>query len=73
MFHDLDAIFVFRMRAELHQTENQIEYFTERNALIHAELRELNGNKQALEKYAREQYFMKKDNEDLFVLFESED
>ena len=73
MFHDLDAIFVFRMRAELHQTENQIEYFADRNAQIQVELKELSGNKQALEKFAREQYFMKKDNEDLFVFFESED
>lgn len=73
MFHDLDAIFVFRMRAEMHQTENQVEYFRQRNAEIQAELTELNGNKQALEKFAREQYFMKKENEDLFVFFESED
>jgi cell division protein FtsB len=73
MFHDLDAIFVFRMRSELHQTQNQIEYFTQRNGEIRAELSELTGNKQALEKFAREHYFMKRDNEDLYVFFASEE
>lgn len=32
-----------------------------------AELGELKNNAQTIEKYARENYFMKKDNEDLFI------
>jgi cell division protein DivIC len=31
---------------------------------------ELTSNKKALEKFAREQYFMKKDNEDVFIFLE---
>ena len=31
---------------------------------------ELTSNKKALEKFAREQYFMKKDNEDVFIFIE---
>jgi hypothetical protein len=33
-----------------------------------AELKELKNNAQTIEKYAREKYLMKKDNEDLFIV-----
>ena len=37
-----------------------------------AELKELKNNAQTIEKYAREKYLMKKDNEDLFIVMGKE-
>jgi len=36
-------------------------------------LNELEQDKDKLEKFAREEYYMKKDNEDIFIIVESED
>ncbi len=50
---------------ELQKSENHL------NQLIldtHKELDLLKTNTQSIEKYAREKYMMKKDNEDLFIL-----
>ena len=35
---------------------------------VHQDLDELTSNKEKLEKFAREKYLMKKDNEDVFVI-----
>lgn len=37
-----------------------------------AELKQLKNNAQTIERYAREKYLMKKDNEDLFIVAEGE-
>jgi len=73
LFHSLDAIFVLRMRNELHQTNKQIEYYEIRNIENKSALKELSSSPKHLEKFAREQYFMKRENEELFVIFESDD
>jgi cell division protein FtsL len=73
LFHNLDAIFIFRMQRDLSQTRNQIEYYETRNAENKAALKELSSSPKHLEKFAREQYFMKRENEELFVIFESDD
>ncbi len=62
----------FKQRSELHQarrksglgTSNEID-----NTM--GELDQLRSNQAILEKYARERYRMKKDNEDLFVISEN--
>jgi cell division protein FtsB len=61
------------MQRDLSQTCNQIEYYETRNAENKAALKELSSSPKHLEKFAREQYFMKRENEELFVIFESDD
>ena len=44
------------------------DYYKDEISRINQELKELTGNPQALEKFAREKYLMKRDNEDIFVI-----
>jgi cell division protein DivIC len=43
-------------------------YFEEQIRTVSRELDQLKSNPATLEKYAREKYLMKRDNEDLFVI-----
>ncbi len=60
----------FRMIREVYQLENDCEYYKERIVNDSARLVELHSSPEMLEKYAREQYLMKRDNEDIFVIVE---
>ena len=44
------------------------QHLTQKINNTKAELGELKNNAQTIEKYAREKYLMKKDNEDLFII-----
>lgn len=60
---------------ELHQQVKQLEkernYFSQEISVITSETMELTTNPNALEKFAREKYLMKRNNEDIFVIVES--
>ncbi|MEO6135748.1 MAG: septum formation initiator family protein [Ginsengibacter sp.] len=56
-----------RMRQLIHLQESE-ELLSEKIENTKSELELLKTNPQTLEKYAREKYLMKKDNEDLFVI-----
>jgi cell division protein FtsB len=60
----------FRHVSELHKLEAQKKYYENQISTVQAELDQLKRNPAALEKYAREKYLMKKDNEDLFLVRE---
>jgi len=62
-----------RMTSEIRQLEDDREYYLEQIQIDSARLHELTTNKENLEKYAREQFLMKKDNEDVFVVIEEKD
>ena len=47
------------------------QYYVDQIAAVQAELDKMKTNPGTLEKYAREKYLMKKDNEDLFVIPEN--
>jgi len=59
-----------RMSAEIRQLEADREYYLEQIEKDSTRLHELTTNKDNLEKYAREQFLMKKKNEDVFVVIE---
>lgn len=52
----------------LHDLEDEKQYYIERIDKDSRRLNELKTNNENLEKFAREQYFMKKENEDVFVI-----
>ena len=54
----------------MHQLEKDEIYYLEKIKNDSARLQELRTNNENLEKFAREQYLMKKDNEDLFIVIE---
>ena len=58
------------MSSEINQLEEDREYYLEQIQKDSARLSELTTNKENLEKYAREQFLMKKPNEDVFVVIE---
>ena len=56
-----------RHRLKISELNDQIEMYNERNEATH-ELRGLRLHPKAIEKIARERYFMKADDEDIFIL-----
>lgn len=61
-----------RLIREVKQLEKDHEYYIQKIDADSARLMELKTNNKNLEKFAREQYLMKKDNEDIFVIVEEE-
>jgi hypothetical protein len=58
----------FRHVKELHKLEARKVYFEAQILTVSKELDQLKSNPATLEKYAREKYMMKRDNEDLFIV-----
>jgi len=69
-FDQNNAVDRIRMGSEIRQLEEDREYYLEQIQKDSANLSELTTNKENLEKYAREQFLMKKKNEDVFVVIE---
>ena len=53
---------------EIRSLKNQIEFYRKKIEADKIKLHELQSDKDNLEKFARENYFMKKDNEEVFVI-----
>jgi cell division protein DivIC len=62
----------FRERNELLKLEQSIKYYQQQIATTKEQLQQLKTNPVVLEKYAREKYLMKRDNEDLFRIKEDQ-
>jgi len=60
----------FRERGELMKLEKSKKYYEQQIAATKHELEQLRSNPALMEKYAREKYLMKRDNEDLFLIRE---
>jgi cell division protein DivIC len=58
----------FERRFRLNELQSSERHLDELITDSHKELDLLRNNAQSIEKYAREKYMMKKDNEDLFIL-----
>ncbi len=57
-------------RHRVGELEDQKEHYLEKIENDQKRLEELRGNDKEIEKFAREQYHMKKDNEDIFIIHE---
>lgn len=73
LFFDKNDLFtqVARHR-ELKNLQQSKKYYTTQIAVQRKELDELKNDPATIEKYAREKYLMKRDNEDLFVVPENQ-
>ncbi len=67
-FDDRDLINNNQHHQELRALEKSRDHFTKEINTISRELSQLKNDAAILEKYAREKYRMKKDNEDLFII-----
>jgi cell division protein DivIC len=69
LFFDKNDLFTQNARRkELRDLQQSKQYYTTRIASESQELEQLKSNPATLEKYAREKYLMKRDNEDLFII-----
>ncbi|MEO6314947.1 MAG: septum formation initiator family protein [Chitinophagaceae bacterium] len=73
-FDDRDIfVTVFKQRKELSDLRTSKNYYEAKIAGTKKELDQLKINVFTIEKYAREKYLMKRDNEDLFVVEAAKD
>jgi cell division protein DivIC len=67
-FDENNLVERFQNLRELWKLRENKEYFINKIEEDAERLKELKTNKENLEKYAREQYLMKRDNEDVFII-----
>lgn len=65
-----DLISQYEYRQQLNKLQAEKEFYTRESEKAIKDLNELSTNRSKLEKFAREKYLMKKDNEDVFVIIE---
>jgi len=71
LFFDHNDIFLhLQYRKELNELKADKKYYQEQIDLTRKEVDLIKSNPKAMEKVAREQYLMKKDDEDVFVVGE---
>jgi cell division protein FtsB len=71
-FDSNDWINRFRMSYKLRTLKNEKEYYHEKIKEVEKDKKELMGNDELLEKFAREKYLMKKPGEDIFIIEEKD-
>jgi cell division protein FtsB len=69
VFFDKNDLFSqYQYHSQLSKLKHERDFYQKETDKVHQELDELTTNKEMLEKFAREKYLMKKDNEDVFVI-----
>ncbi len=67
-----DLMSQYDYRSQVNKLQAEKEFYTKETQKATQDLDELSTNKQKLEKFAREKYLMKKENEDIFVIIKEE-
>ena len=67
-----DLMSQYEYRHQLNKLEAEKKFYTTESEKALQDLNELSTNRSKLEKFAREKYLMKKDNEDIFVIIKEE-
>lgn len=65
-----DIISRVKLSSKLRSMENEKAYYEEKIKEVEKDREELFGDRESIEKFAREKYLMKKENEDVFVIVE---
>ena len=73
MFNDIDLLYIVECRMEVASLKREVRSLAEKNEKTKLILSDLTTNKQSMERFARETYFMKKDNEVVYVFKERAD
>lgn len=71
-FDSHDLISQMEIKMELREISEEIDYLNTNTESAKGQIQELTSNRDELEKFAREQYRMKRENEEIFVLFHEE-
>lgn len=67
-FDKNDMISQYGYSTSVSKLEQERDFYLQQTASVKKDLNELDSNLNMVEKFAREKYFMKKDNEDVFVI-----
>lgn len=67
-FDKNDVIAQYEYRSQVSKLQEEKDFYVKEIAKVKKDLNELNTDLNTAEKFAREKYFMKKDNEDIFVI-----
>lgn len=71
LFFDQNDLFTQRQRQKnLNKISDNIGFLNGEVEKMEVQLKELNSNPLTLERYAREKYFQKRDNEDIYIIKE---
>lgn len=73
LFDNNNLIDRFHDMKQVRQLERDKDYYQERIDEDSRKLNELRSSDEKLEKFAREQYHMKKDNEDLYIILSKDE
>ncbi|MFT3885112.1 MAG: septum formation initiator family protein [Flavobacteriales bacterium] len=68
LFADYDLYTTLKLRGQLRKMHKEHKWYAQEIERTREQLRELGSDQALLEKFAREKYLMKRDNEDVFVL-----
>jgi cell division protein FtsB len=69
IFFDKNDLFSqYQYHQQLTKLKQERDFYQKETTKVNKDLDELTSNPQKLEKFAREKYLMKKDNEDVFVI-----
>jgi len=69
VFFDRNDLFSqWEYHQQVSKLKQERDFYQKETAKVHQDLDELTSNKEKLEKFAREKYLMKKENEDVFVI-----
>jgi cell division protein FtsB len=69
IFFDKNDLFSqYEYHQQLNKLKQEQQFYQTETAKVNKDLDELTSDKAKLEKFAREKYLMKKDNEDIFVI-----
>jgi cell division protein DivIC len=69
---EIDLVYLAKSQLELNRLENQVAHYELEIEATRNQLVDLSSNPERLERFAREKYFMKRDNEDLFRIVAKE-
>lgn len=71
-FDQNDFISQYRMKKKLKDLEDEYAYYAQQMPEVISQSQAIKSNSGLLEKYAREQYLMKKPTEDLYIIRDEE-
>ncbi len=73
LFDPNNMIERFKGYMKIGELEDEKQYFEEKIQKDSLQLKEIKTDKEAVEKYAREKYYMKKKNEDIFIIVDEDE
>jgi cell division protein DivIC len=66
--HNINLFYIVRSKWEADRLREEIEMMKIKNHEIQEDFQDISNNGKTLEKYAREQFYMKREQEDVFII-----